>query len=149
MHKAWDMEDHLGAICCLGNGVLLAANWDTLRIYRIDSGTGKTTAEKEWASMLPPDFPHLAVQDWKFDRSAGWLIASGIDKSKPSVSEARKAILAFIDLEKRTFDIHRLPPRSDVARPLTNEGMVIVDGNLYLLPEDFGKGAKLLRFSMD
>ena len=147
---AHEFPDHIGAIACLGNGRLLAANWDTKTIYLIDSSTGK----------LEDEIPHdrffggaeriqLAVQDWKYDRAAKHLIAGGIDKSGGRKPEQSPAVVAWIDPEShQTTKLTRLKSRSDVARPLTNEGLSVHNGDLFLLPEDIGRGAKILRMSI-
>ena len=141
------INDHIGAVCCLENGKLLAATWDTKTVYRIDTA-GRDLKIQTWNQVMD-DTPGLAVQDWKFDRKRKLIVASGIDKSASRKATDSNAVVAWIDPSgKRATKLLRLAPRSDVTRPLTNEGMALFNGELYLLPEDIGQGAKLLRFGL-
>jgi hypothetical protein len=91
----------------------------------------------------------LAVQDWKFDPASKLVVAGGIDKSKDRRTTDSNAVIAWIDPGQRKItSMLRLDTRNDVVRPLTNEGMAVHDGRLSLLPEDFGRGAKVLRFDL-
>ena len=56
-------------------------------------------------------------------------------------------MVAMIDVVNGTSKLIRLAPRPDVGRPVTNEGLALLQNELFLLPEDFGKGAKVLRYS--
>lgn len=147
IRHAFRFDDHLGAICCLVDGTLLAANWDTKCIYQLDK-TGKIS--KRWAReqfLQDGEKWTLAVQDWKFLPKQNLLLASGIDKSPALETDASKALLLWIDLEKRsTVAAQRLEAHEDVSRPLTNEGMAVFKNELFLLPEDLGRSAKILKF---
>jgi hypothetical protein len=77
------------------------------------------------------------------------LLAGGIDKSPKRPDGTSAATVSWIDLkERKTVFSKRLEPRDDVSRPLTNEGLAWFENELFLLPEDLGKGAKVLRFSV-
>ena len=143
------IEDHIGAICCLENGDLLGANWDTKAIHEI-SLAGKTfrLKKKSWDALVSQQDWQLAVQDWKFDPISKMVVASGIDKSPQRNATHAPAVIAWIDSKSKTASPVRLEQRNDVARPLTNEGMAIVGDELFLLPEDFGRGAKVLRYRL-
>lgn len=143
------IEDHIGAICCLENGSLLGANWDTKAIHEI-SLAGKTyrMKRKSWNALVSQPDWQLAVQDWKFDPVSKTIAASGIDKSPKRDNAVSSALIAWIDTKSKTTNSLRLEQRNDVSRPLTNEGMAILGDELFLLPEDFGRGAKLLRYRL-
>jgi hypothetical protein len=148
--RSFEISDHLGAICCLGNGRLLAANWDSKTVYVIDSMTGKIIETISHDVFFGDAHGvQLAVQDWKFDPASKLVVAGGIDKSKDRRTTDSNAVIAWIDPgERKITSMLRLDPRNDVVRPLTNEGMAVHDGRLFLLPEDFGRGAKVLRFDL-
>lgn len=146
-HKTIRIEDHIGAIACLDSGTLLAANWDTKTIYWIDEqGTvTKELARNKFIARNPGW--QLAVQDWKFDRKHGFLRAGGIDKSPRRTNNTPNAMVAVIDLKRQSIvDSIPFAPRAEVARPMTNEGMDWFADELFLLPEDFGEGARVFRF---
>jgi hypothetical protein len=150
LHKSFEFPDHVGALGCLGDGRLLAANWDTKTVYLIDSSSGEVEEEIAHDRFFgDAKGIHLAVQDWKFDAGSKLVIAGGIDKSsirKPGQSDA---VVAWIDPELRKIrKLIRLDRRNGVARPLTNEGMSVRSGELFLIPEDIGRGAKVLQMSM-
>ncbi len=146
--KSFEVPDHLGAICCLNGAQLLAANWDTQTIYLIDSGTGEVKqkfAQQEFFEYSQPI--RLAVQDWKFDLRSKRIVAGGIDKFPINKSNPSVATIAWIDpLRPLVVATIRLDSRDDVTRPLTNEGLALYGRDLFLLPEDIGRGAKVLRF---
>ncbi len=150
VEHAFRLDDHLGALACLPNGELLGANWDTKTIYRIDSADGTVSASIPQASFFGESADaRVAVQDWKYDNKRNVLMAGGIDKSPDRPETVSRALVATINpIKQATIAILRLPPRDDVSRPLTNEGMAWWEGDLFLLPEDIGKGAKILRFSV-
>ena len=150
IHESFEVPDHLGAICCLNEGRLLAANWDTNTVYLINSSTGKVEEQIPHDQFFGnANGVHLAVQDWKFDRKSKLVIAGGIDKSPARKPQESGAVVAWIDpVLRKITKLIRLDARADVARPLTNEGMSLRNGKLFLLPEDFGHGAKILSFSL-
>ena len=142
------VDDHLGAVCCHAK-TLIAANWDTVKIYFIRDG--KIVKEIRQAQTLNRGDPHIAVQDWK-----AWKFADPV-RGQPNgqttllgglvKEQASQAIVQLADLStEKILATQRFPLRADVARPVTNEGLAVHDGDLYLLPEDIGRGAKLLRF---
>lgn len=140
-------EDHIGAICCLPGGILLGANWDTKKIHRIrTNGSPAKPALVDWSYFVKSPGWQLAVQDWKYDADAGQIVASGIDKSPAAKADVSRAVIAWINPRTRAVKSERIAARDDTARPLTNEGMSFRGGELFLLPEDFGRGAKILQF---
>jgi len=150
-----ELDDHVGAVCCVEND-LLAASWDTKTIYRLntgkakDSGTAKVVLESSDRSKFIPDDPNwfLAVQDWKYNAESKFVVAGGIDKSPDRPREKSRAVIGLIDLRSKTASNLRFDPIDGVTRPLTNEGMALFQGEVFLLPEDLGRGAKILRFKM-
>lgn len=147
IHHSILVDDHLGALCCLENGELLVANWDTetirwLKMAGKESKVRKQLARNQFIANDPDWF--LAVQDWKYDRQRKLVVAGGIDKSPKAKKQA--AVLSEINLRKQSVDsLKILPAMEGVARPLTNEGMALHGGDVFLLPEDLGRGAKILR----
>ena len=140
------VDDHIGAMCCLGD-LIVGANWDTRHVYIWNTdGTEQRRIERrqlfdggsEWA---------LAVQDWKhFDRDGhSWTIAGGLDKS----GSAPQATIQWIDLVKRdVMQTFRFGEMLGVTRPITNEGLAVRGDTLFLLPEDIGRDAKVLRLAI-
>lgn len=152
LHKL-AFDDHLGALCCVDD-LLLVASWDTKTIYWLDR-TGKVQRKADRSEFIEgqPDW-FLAVQDWKYDREKKRVVAGGLDKSKLAKWKRGEgprpntpATLAWIDLKAMSVRTEVLAPKKNFARPLTNEGMAWFDGDLFLLPEDLGAGAKILRVS--
>lgn len=148
------VNDHLGAICCQsvdGQGsVLWGANWDTKSIYQIQSNAAgfKIQRQAGWRMLIDDPTWQLAVQDWKFDPTRQLIVAGGIDKSPSRPAGSSNAVVGWIHPESRKVTPFRLPAREDVTRPLTNEGLAIDGDQLFLLPEDIGRGAKILRFGL-
>ena len=141
--SSFPVEDHIGAICCVGDR-LLGANWDTKRVY-VWNKKGKLEREID-RNQLFAETPEwqIAVQDWKhIVGHPNRVILGGIDKS----SLLRKATVQVIDTaEWKILQSHVLDKRKDVNRPLTNEGLCLRGDELYVLPEDIGAGAKVLRY---
>ena len=151
-----ELDDHVGAVCCVEND-LLAASWDTKTIYRLstskdakDADKGKIVREALDRSKFIAGDPKwfLAVQDWKYDAQSKFVVAGGIDKSPARPREESNSVLGLIDLRSKTASTLRFDAIEGVARPLTNEGMALYQGELFLLPEDLGRGAKILRFKI-
>ncbi len=147
------VDDHIGAICYEPTTRrLYGANWDTKIIYAWDI-TGQAEqqfARSQWVAENPQW--QLAVQDWKsaggrFAQVPGTIIAGGIDKSPDRAAEASSAVIDFLDPGRRRqlARIH-MPAIEGVTRPVTNEGLAWYQQHLFLLPEDIGRGAKVLRF---
>lgn len=146
------VADHLGAICCTPNDTLLAANWDTESIIEIGQRNAglRISRNVDWSTLANQPNWKFAVQDWKWDTTSKKIMAGGIDKAKRSdVDGQSNAQIALIDVEQQSATTFRIPQRTDVARPLTNEGMAISGNELFVLPEDIGGGAKILRFHWD
>ena len=149
---SFSVDDHLGAVACLGDGTLLAANWDTQTMSRW-SATGAQLPMNETGTTRSPS-DHLAIQDWKhasgkagIPNRRGLIMAGGLIKSAGKsiaavqlleLSQDRMIVLQSILLDRPT----------NVARPVTNEGLALYGNELYLLPEDLGRGAKLLRYDI-
>jgi hypothetical protein len=145
--RAFSVDDHIGAICLTKDGSLIGANWDTKRVYQW-STTGETLRSIARNELFAeaPDWK-LAVQDWKRvqrERCA-LIIAGGLDKSR----ESSRATIQLIDIVGGNIhETHRFARQEDVSRPITNEGLDIHEQTLFLLPEDIGRGAKVLRFTI-
>lgn len=146
---AFRIDDHIGAICCdHANETLIGANWDTKQVYRWTQ-EGRLISKLERSKLFPgaPEW-QLAVQDWKGVRkSDGIVVAGGIDKSKEHTTDTSNAVVQFLDVRGRqVMASYRLPALDNVSRPVTNEGLCWFKEKLYLLPEDIGRGAKVLRY---
>ena len=141
------VDDHIGAICCVGQGRLLAATWDTKTIYQIETAGRDVRIKK--AKDVAAAISGFAVQDWKYDSDSKKVIAGGIDKSATRQANQSEAIITWIDIAAKSAKTLRLESRSDVTRPLTNEGLDWFGGELFLLPEDLGRGAKILRLQIE
>lgn len=140
-------DDHIGAVCCVGEGRLLAANWDTKTVYQIETARRDIRVKK--ATEVSEAISGFAVQDWKYEAVSKRVLAGGIDKSPTRKPDQSEAMITWIDLLTGSAKKLRLESRSDVTRPLTNEGLDWFDGELFLLPEDLGRGAKVLRLSVE
>lgn len=151
MELQFSCADHIGAICLDGDGQLHGASWDTKEVYTWDT-KGTLVKRRHRSELLKDDEDwKLAVQDWKLMRQpdGGRIVAGGIDKSLASPLTTPRALVQVFDWKAgRLLHSFRLPNRDNVARPLTNEGLAVHKGELYLLPEDLGRGAKVLRFSL-
>lgn len=140
------VADHLGAICCKGT-LMVGANWDTNTIYFVNDGIITKTVEQK--DMLNRGKPHVAVQDWKVAKlgnlSTERVILGGLAKN-----EVPLAIIQVVDiLNDRLYETHRFEMRADISKPITNEGLAVHDGVLYLLPEDIGRGANVLQYRIE
>ena len=149
------VNDHIGAICYEpATRTLYGANWDTRSVYAWEtSGELKKKIERDQLVRDNADW-QLAVQDWKpatdsFLASPGVIIAGGIDKSPTRPTHESVAVVEFLDLaQQRSLSRVRMPSITGVRRPITNEGLAWHGSLLFLLPEDIGRGAKVLRFRM-
>ena len=143
--SSFSVNDHIGAVCCMNDKTLYGANWDTLALHawRTDGTAIERVAQSE--RFAAPN-SRLAVQDWKhFGADSKTIIMGGLDKTKSPAA----AIVRIANIKQgKVLKSMTLPSRDDVARPLTNEGMAVSGQILYLLPEDIGKGAKVLKFTM-
>lgn len=114
----FEVDDHIGCVAVAGDR-LIGGNWDSREFY-FWNREGTLLAKKENPSKV-------AYQDLKFQD--GMLLASGnispdegaIDWLDPDTLQLRKRILGG---------------KTDRGVRFTNEGMAVVDGKLYLLPED-------------
>ncbi len=114
----FEVPDHIGCVA-VADDRLIGGNWDARDFYYWNR-QGKLLAKK-------PNPGKVAYQDLKFD--GGKLLASGnisaeegaIDWLDPNTLQLRKRILSG---------------KTDRGVRFTNEGMAVVDGKLYLLPED-------------
>lgn len=148
IERRFTIKDHVGAICCRGDNALLTANWDTKLIaaYKPD---GTNVFEIKQEKTLLHGKPHIAVQDWKrftHSESSKLAIIGGLNKE----SKDKRAMVLIADMFDGSVieEFHFESPES-VSRPVTNEGMHFHDMSLYLLPEDIGKGAKVLRYKLE
>lgn len=114
----FEVEDHIGCVALAGER-LIGGNWDSRDFYYWNR-EGKLLAKNQNPGKV-------AYQDLKFED--GMLLASGnisadegaIDWLDPDTLQLRKRILSG---------------KTDRGVRFTNEGMAVVDGKLYLLPED-------------
>ena len=152
---AFIVEDHIGAIAYEpSTDLLYGASWDTKSIY-IWNPRGELQRKIARAQLVKRN-PRwqLAVQDWKHV-PAGWfgspaIIAGGIDKSPHRIAADSNAVIEFLDMKAGTSLAEiRMPPVEGVTRPITNEGLAWHHDELFLLPEDLGRGAKVLRYRLD
>ncbi len=149
------VNDHIGAICYEpATRTLYGANWDTRSVYAWEtSGKLKKKIDRDQLVRDNADW-QLAVQDWKpaadgFFASPGVIIVGGIDKSPTRPTDASVAVVEFLDLaQQKSLSRVRMPSITGVRRPITNEGLAWHGSLLFLLPEDIGRGAKILRFRM-
>lgn len=143
-----EISDHLGAVCCLPNRRLLAANWDTRRVYVIDAATGEIVETYRYEQFFGDSTQiQLAVQDWKYDPLTEQIVAGGLDKSPARPSDQPAALMVRIDPATRAMTtLHRLPSPAGVRKGVTNEGLAVRGNRLYLLPEDIGRGAQILSY---
>lgn len=114
----FEAPDHIGCVAVAGDR-LIGGNWDAREFYYWNR-EGALQEKK-------PNPGKVAYQDLKFED--GMLLASGnisadegaIDWLHPDTLQLRKRILSG---------------KTDRGVRFTNEGMAVVDGKLYLLPED-------------
>ena len=144
--SSFSVNDHIGAVCCLTDNTLYGANWDTVELHAWKTD-GKAVERVKQAERFAPADSRLAVQDWKhFGTDSKTIIMGGLDKTKSPAA----AVVRIADIKHgKVFKSMKLSSREDTKRPLTNEGMAVSGRTLYLLPEDIGKGAKVLKFAMD
>ena len=150
---AFHVDDHIGAIAWSHRREMLCgANWDTRHIYTWDT-TGylreKVSQAAFFAYQGDDRGMHLAVQDWKHLKLAPQrelLVAGGIDKS-PGGGRPR-ALLQIFDPDSRTVLTRFNPVGRSYDGPLTNEGMAVRDGTLFLVPADLGSDARIYRFAL-
>lgn len=140
------LDDHIGAICLMKDDALVGASWDTKQIYSWKpDGTLLSRVDRNEVFPESPNW-QVAVQDWKnFEPGSNQILLGGIDKSNVQ----QQATIQLVDLvERKILETHVFEPRDEVSRPLTNEGLAVHDDTLYLLPEDLGGGARVLRFQL-
>lgn len=114
----FEVDDHIGCVAVAGD-TLIGGNWDSRQIYYWNR-EGRLLEKKENPNRV-------AYQDLKFQDNM--LLASGnvspdegaIDWLDPKTLQLRKRILTG---------------KTDRGVRFTNEGMAVVNGKLYLLPED-------------
>lgn len=144
------LDDHIGAVCIdAKDDAIMGANWDTKHVYRW-SKQGELQSKQPREKWLDEanDW-HLAVQDWKAT-DQGRVIAGGIDKSQARSDDLSPAVIQLLDPRQgRIVWQRRMPTVPTVSRPVTNEGLCLFAGKLYLLPEDIGRGAKVLRYRVE
>lgn len=139
--SSFEVDDHIGAVCCLADGTIIGANWDTKDIYAW-SAKGESLYRKKQSKIFGDR--QIAVQDWKrFGAGGSTVIMGGLEKSQL----AKRATIAVADLQRfQLKEIRQFNRREGVSRPITNEGLAVHNGKLFLLPEDVGAGAKVLRY---
>ncbi len=145
---AFRVNDHIGAICLAEDGSVIGANWDTKHVYVwLPNGKLLRRIDRNQLFSSAPDW-QLAVQDWKAvemnDRVV--IIAGGLDRSR----DTDRATIQLMDiLRGKIHQTYRFPLQTNVSRPITNEGLDVHGRELFLLPEDLGRGAKVLRYRIN
>jgi glutamine cyclotransferase len=114
----FEVEDHIGCVAVCGDR-LIGGNWDARHFYYW-SRDGRLLDKKENPGKV-------AYQDLKY--GDGMLLASG------NVSREEGAI-DWLDPDTLQLRKRILSGKTDRGVRFTNEGMAVVDGKLYLLPED-------------
>ena len=152
MVSSFEVDDHIGAVCCLSQQQLLGANWDSLELT-VWQHDGRHVSRAMQAAFIAGGSGRIAVQDWKRWRddtvaNADWVLLGGLDKAAtPATSVVQ--LVEIASGQGKVVAAQTLLPRDDTARPVTNEGMAVYDGRVYLLPEDVGRGAKVLRYRIE
>ncbi len=88
----------------------------------------------------------LAVQDWKgIGRQR--ILAGGLDKSSHGRTADPKAVLQLIDVgtKSEVGRIGLIPPPHGNRLP-TQEGMAVLQNDVYFLPGDLGTNAEVYRY---
>ena len=144
---AFTVNDHIGAIAVDPEAKrLYGANWDTELVY-VWAFDGRLIERIPRAELVSddPDWG-LAVQDWKCV-GPGRVLAGGIDKSPDRDPSASPAVVAWLDLRQRLcLASARLPRPAGLDKPVTNEGLDLVEDQLYLLPGDLGEGTEVFQY---
>jgi hypothetical protein len=116
LEARWNVDDHIGCVAATGNRVI-GANWDARQFYVWDK-SGRLVEKRD-----NPTGIHY--QDMK---APGPLVASGVRGSESAIDWLDPA------------DFHLLrrvnAAKTDRGVPLSEEGMALSNGRLYLLPED-------------
>jgi len=113
------VEDHIGCVAVSPEGLIYGGNWDARQIYCWDR-EGKLL----WKKDNPFDSHY---QDMKF--VGGHLVCSGgVGKGS--------GVIEWLDPETLALSRRILGGTTDRGVNFMNEGMEIVGGVLYLLPED-------------
>ena len=118
--SSFNVNDHIGCVAAAKDG-LVGGNWDSRTLYRWTYAgveTGRTANPRA-----------NAYQDLKF--VDGRLVGSGLDAAQ------RAGGIEWLDPANGYALVRRLDAgATDRGLALTNEGMTIHKGKLYLLPED-------------
>ncbi len=144
---AFNWADHIGAIAFDRTAKdLYGANWDTKIVYRWKPD-GKLVEQIPRTQLVQGDSNWaLAVQDWK-GIGEGRLLAGGIDKRRNRDPKSSKALVAILDINRRTLPgFKHLPPPEAAKHTLTREGMAVYAGQLFFLPGDLGEQAQIFRY---
>ncbi len=119
--SSFEVPDHIGALAVLPEGLLLA-NWDARKFY-LYSRDGQLLSSR-------PNPNPTRYQEIK--RRYGAIVASGL----AGRGGDSRAVIEWLDPETLRPLGREALGRTDRGVPLTNEGMDLRDGYLYLLPED-------------
>jgi len=145
--EVFRVADHIGAVAYdVEQGCLYGANWDTKMIYvwRPDGTLIERIPREEL--MRHVAVRQLAVQDWK-GLSGGRVLAGGLDKDPRQPLDISRAIVAVIDIPRRTWLAHRrLAAPADAAFPLTREGVSVFGDHIFFLPGDLGAATEVYRY---
>ncbi len=126
--RSFAVADHIGAVATDGRSAVLAANWDSRKIYRF-------SLDGELRKVVDFNEP-LAIQDMKW--IDGKILAGGTGIG------ARKGECLLYELEPATFAVvRRMSRRDDIC--YTHEGMAFFEGRFFFLPEDEPKSRVYVR----
>ncbi len=117
--RSFAVADHVGAVATDGQSAVLAANWDSRKIYRF-------SLDGELRKVVNFDEP-LAIQDMKW--IDGKIFAGGTGLV------ARKGECLLCQLDPATLAVVR---RSSMLDSIcyTHEGMAFFENRFFFLPED-------------
>lgn len=116
--KSFEVPDHIGCVAVSGD-TLIGGNWDSREFYYWDLD-GNLIEKKTNPNRVA--YQDLKLQD-------GMLLASG------NISQEEGAI-DWLDPKTLQLRERILSGKTDRGVRFTNEGMAVVNGKLYLLPED-------------
>ena len=130
------VADHLGCVA-VGNGNLVAGNWDSKRLYIFDQADGRPMRVVRNPSKT-------RYQDMKF--IDGKLVAGGLLTGQSGAIDwiAYPSMRLLRSLRTGATEPTRL---FSEARPYTGEGMTLRGRDLYVLPED--GPSRLFHFRLD
>lgn len=150
------VNDHIDALAVdVRRGRVLGASWDTETVYvwnlegqlqRILTGA-TLSARGLCVSTDGAGKEGVAVQDWKFIGRR--LMASGLFRSPTSAAvDPRSWLVAFDHFLDSEFQKLMVTLPSPEGIELANEGMDVLEGAAYFLPEDLGASNRLFQVQL-